>query len=101
MGPLNHNSIRPERKINLKDYERIISKLKPLKYFRFSKYSLIGFFILIALLLASQVIYIVVTKPLREVIEDNNYTVSMVYETKIVRIESPGVKKLCMRFFNA
>lgn len=101
LGPLNHNGMSPERKINFKDYESIISKLKPLKYFRFSKYSLIGFSILIALLLASQVIYIVVTKPLREVIEDNKYTVSMGYETKIACTESTGVKKLCMRFFNA
>ena len=101
LGPLNCNGMRPERKINFKDYERIISKLKHLKYFRFSKYSLIGFSILIALLLASQVIYIVVTKPLREVIEDNKYTVSMAYETNIACTESTGVKKLCKRFFNA
>ena len=101
LGPLNQNSIKTERKINLKDYERIISKLKPLRFFRFSKYSLIGFFILMALLLVSQVIYVVVTKPLREVIEDNKYSVSIAYKTMVVRFESTGKKKFYVRFFNA
>ena len=68
---LNRSSSRIEGydQIDSVHYERIISNFNPVKFFRLNKPVLISVLITILLLLFSQVVYLVITKPLREVLD--------------------------------
>ena len=57
-----------EQKIDRVHYERILSNLKPVKFFRINRPVFISLVVIVLLLIISQIIYVVMTKPLRDVL---------------------------------
>ena len=62
------SEVNGEQKIDSVHYERILSNLKPIKFFRFNRPVVISLAIIVLLLIISQITYVVMTKPLRDVL---------------------------------
>ena len=62
------SEVNGEQKIDSVHYERILSNLKPVKFFRINRPVFISLVVIVLLLIISQIIYVVMTKPLRDVL---------------------------------
>ena len=62
------SEVNGEQKIDRVHYERILSNLKPVKFFRINRPVFISLVVIALLLIISQIIYVVMTKPLRDVL---------------------------------
>ena len=62
------SEVNGEQKIDRVHYERILSNLKPVKFFRINRPVFISLVVIVLLLIISQIIYVVMTKPLRDVL---------------------------------
>ena len=71
------SEVNGEQKIDRVHYERIVSNLKPVKFFRINRPVFISLVVIVLLLIISQIIYVVMTKPLRDVLNSQ----------KIVKLE--------------
>ena len=78
------SEVNGEQTIDGVHYERILSNLKPVKFYRINRPVLISLVVIALLLIISQIIYVVMTKPLRDVL---NYQ-------KIVMLEKLEHQKL-------
>ena len=71
------SEVNGEQKIDSVHYERILSNLKPVKFFRINRPVFISLVAIVFLLIISQIIYVVMTKPLRDTLNSQ----------KIVKLE--------------
>ena len=78
------SEVNGDQKIDKVHYERILSNLKPVKFFRINRPVFISLVIVILLLIFSQIIYVVMTKPLRDVLNSQ----------KIVKLEKLKYQQL-------
>ena len=62
------SEINGEQKIDRVHYERILSNLKPVKFFRINRPVFVSLVAIVIFLIVSQIIYVVMTKPLRDVL---------------------------------
>ena len=62
------SEVNGEQKIDKVHYERIVSNLKPVKFSRINRPVFISLVVIVLLLIISQIIYVVMTKPLRDVL---------------------------------
>ncbi len=62
------SEVNGEQKIDRVHYERILSNLKPMKFFRINRPVFISLVTIVLLLIISQIVYVVMTKPLRDVL---------------------------------
>ncbi|MDA9689050.1 DotU family type IV/VI secretion system protein [Betaproteobacteria bacterium] len=62
------SEVNGEQKIDSVHYERILSNLQPVKFFRVNKPVFISLVIIALLLIISQITYVVMTKPLRDIL---------------------------------
>ena len=62
------SEVNGDQKIDKVHYERILSNLKPVKFFRINRPVFISLVAIVFLLIISQIIYVVMTKPLRDVL---------------------------------
>ena len=75
-GLVNKKSeVNGEQKIDRVHYERILSNLKPVKFFRINRPVFISLVVIVLLLIISQITYVVMTKPLRDVLESQKTVV--------------------------
>ena len=82
------SEVNGEQKIDSVHYERILSNLKPVKFFRINRPVFISLVVIALLLIISQIIYVVMTKPLRDVLNSQ----------KIVMLEKLTHQKLVNLF---
>ena len=78
------SEVNGEQKIDRVHYERILSNLKPVKFFRINRPVFISLVVIVLLLIISQIIYVVMTKPLRDVLNSQ----------KIVKLEKLKYQQL-------
>ena len=69
------SEVNGNQKIDSVHYERILSNLKPVKFFRLNKPVIISLVVIVLLLIISQITYVVMTKPLRDVLESQKTVV--------------------------
>ena len=78
------SEVNGEQKIDRVHYERIVSNLKPVKFFRINRPVFISLVVIVLLLIISQIIYVVMTKPLRDILDSQ----------KIVKLEKLEYQQL-------
>ena len=78
------SEVNGEQKIDKVHYERILSNLKPVKFFRINRPVFISLVVIVLFLIISQIIYVVMTKPLRDVLNSQ----------KIVKLEKLKYQQL-------
>ena len=78
------SEVNGEQKIDSVHYERILSNLKPVKFFRINRPVFVSLVAIVLLLIVSQIIYVVMTKPLRDVLNSQ----------KIVKLEKLKYQQL-------
>ena len=69
------SEVNGEQKIDSVHYERILSNLKPVKFFRINKPVIISLVVIVLLLIISQITYVVMTKPLRDILNSQKTVV--------------------------
>ena len=80
------SEVNGEQKIDRVHYERILSNLKPVKFFRINRPVFISLVVIVLFLIISQIIYVVMTKPLRDVL--NSQKTVMLEELKHQQLAS-------------
>ena len=69
------SEVNGEQKIDSVHYERILSNFKPVKFFRINKPVIISLVVTALLLIISQITYMVMTKPLRDILNSQKTVV--------------------------
>ena len=69
------SEVNGEQKIDSVHYERILSNFKPVKFFRINKPVMISLVVTALLLIISQITYMVMTKPLRDILNSQKTVV--------------------------